>query len=74
MSYHYTSFGWFGRNRLRHVADLDGFVPQCGDRKEDFRFDRCVEFSALEWEAYCKRADEVTRECEADVRAWMDVP
>ena len=74
MAYHISNLGSFAGNRANpddpaYYADLDGFVPQQGDRAEDF----LGVFTNLEWwTEWVADAVNATAQAERRAREWSE--
>jgi len=65
VSYHKDNFGKF-EGIVSRYADLDGYVPESGDSIESFRW----EDAPVDWDAWCKSADDATRQAQSSVAEW----
>ena len=75
MPYHISDLGTF-RHHAQPIADLTGFVPQAGDRREDFGYNGTYDphyVGDVPWDEFVQSAVEATRDAENDAQAWRDV-
>jgi len=54
--FHISNLGPRGEAVAR-FADIDGYIPQPGDRPEEFTWDVPVEWTAQSWRAFTTAAD-----------------
>ncbi|MCY0898798.1 MAG: hypothetical protein OWU33_07665 [Firmicutes bacterium] len=59
--FHYSIFGVAGE-QLAPYADLCGFVPEIGDRLEQFNYRGSELVTEEEWQEWVRAAVEATRE------------
>ena len=68
--YHVTNLG-DEANRVRQYADLEGYIPQSGDRSEQFTWDGLAEWTADDWADHVANAETATIEAEAAIGEWQ---
>lgn len=72
MAFHYKHFGSFGNN-IKKYADRQGFVPEAGDKLEDFNFIKPMKFSNNEqWEQFIEEAATVSSSSLGELNDWQD--
>jgi hypothetical protein len=79
MAFHYSNFGMFS-NQLKAYADLDGYVPEYGDKLTDFHYphghfddpEATAEEIEDEWREFIERAAEATKAAEKEAKNWQD--
>lgn len=69
--FHISTLGGFGC-QLRTFADLDGFVPEPGDRPNKFRWDEQTEWNAQNWKDFVNRASKKTQEVLQLLELWRE--
>jgi len=84
MATHISNFGNAGA-KLEHLADRDGFLPQAGDKPEDFDWlhdeftcdfdsngDGWVGFAAEEWAAHVAKCEAEIADATSALAAWRE--
>jgi len=84
MAIHISNFGSFS-DRVKPYADQGGFVPEKGDKPEDFNFghdnfvtdidengDGYEGYAAETWEDFLKDAVEATERASESAAAWRE--
>jgi hypothetical protein len=72
MAFHMSTLGSFG-NSLYQWADLEGYVPQAGDKPEDLTYpDEDGEFGDEEWTLWVSQAVAATERAEASLKRWRE--
>lgn len=88
MAFHYTQLGSFGEI-LREYADIDGYVPEEGDKPESFNYSSEVQYNFTndfdelgngyegyaeeQWEEFVNEAFEKIKEAEEGTQEWRMV-
>ncbi|MEB3826623.1 hypothetical protein [Phormidium sp. CCY1219] len=69
--FHISSLGGFGY-QVKDFADLDGYVPEPGDRPSHFRWDEFVEWDRKTWSEFVARARKKTDRALQGLSLWQD--
>jgi hypothetical protein len=67
--YHKGNLGSY-QDYVEHFADIDGYVPQRGDRPHQFRWDGG--FPPDDWEEFVEGAERATSEANDAVERWQN--
>lgn len=67
MAFHKTNYGQFG---VSLPSDLDGYVPEPGDRFEDFHWDGFTAWNEDTWEDFITEAKAAVAEANMGLREW----
>jgi hypothetical protein len=74
MAFHYSRFGIFGL-ALRNYADLHGYVPQAGDKPEDFVWshdDFDIDDGPEAWLDHVDDAVAATERAQVNLTLWQN--
>lgn len=64
--FHKSNFG-----SIHLPSDLDGYVPEAGDKHEDFRWEDS-DWTDEQWDDFVERAVDATEEANKTIKAWRD--
>lgn len=73
--FHFSNYGQFGMP-LQRYADLNGYVPEQGDKLQDFVFptgwfdSEDEDFNQEDWEGFIEAAVEATTVAERKLQDW----
>ena len=69
--FHISTLGGFSY-QLREFADLDGFVPEPGDRPKNFRWDSSRQWDSQTWKEFLYRAQDRKHKVEQLSSLWAE--
>lgn len=74
--FHISNLGQFASKALENEADANGYVPELGDKFEEFDYSHLPEsdraYLAEQWDDELNKIDELIREANAQIKAWRE--
>ncbi len=69
--FHVSSLGGFAYS-LKAFADADGYVPEAGDRPNNFRWEQTIKWNNKTWADFIERASKKTHEAREKQELWQE--
>lgn len=69
--FHISKLGGFGY-QVREFADLDGYVPEPGDRPTHFTWDDLTQWEGKTWADFVARARDKTHAAMQELSLWQE--